>query len=679
MEIHSARRMLTIAVTAAGLCASPGGATTHWQDWEWVSPRPSGAALVAGAVGDGTVVLVGGFGGGACVSDDGGSSWEFVDTGVSDRLGTVVWTGERFIAGGGWAAPGLEGAPGGGVLITSEDGRRWTVAARVSYQMPLALYWDGRQAVAVGVPAFVATSPDGLSWTQHPGPPDLEFARMEYLTKRGDTYLGFGLTTELAWQGGEPRFFTSPDGVSWSASWPEGLATRSVRGIFAAEGTVLALGYGDSSDGPTILISSDGEVWTEHVGADTLPARFEDVIWFQGRWVAVDDDGQLYESRSGESWSSWGEPVPWDQVTPSPHPASTLVGLPDGLVVAGGSGLLGVTADALDWHVPDRNQATNDGVDFVDVTRLGEVIVAVGDFKNVVTSSDGEHWESTFLFGDGSGLHFGDVHAVRRLRERAWLVGSEGLLASTGDGRVWQPELPEDEFLRLRDIADDGTRLVACGTRSTDHATAVVATSDDGLQWTVQEHPELLPFPGSVVAFGGRFLAFSWVDAKWAASIDGASWWPLPSLDSIGAVRSAATDGRRVVVVGVRLAQSRGTEAVVLTSPDGEEWSSISFPEPDQLDWVRWTGDQFLAVGPGAVLTSSDGVHWTVDTIPGAMRPTCMIRNGDDVLGLGRYGSIVRAHPAPRVRQPRGRIDPGGPGARALRDPSSSTATSPES
>jgi hypothetical protein len=56
---------------------------------------------------------------------------------------------------------------------------------------------------------------------------------------------------------------------------------------------------------------------------------------------------------------------------------------------------------------------------------------------------------------------------------------------------------------------------------------------------------------------------------------------------------------------------------VVVTSADGKEWAKQERAAEDKLDWVLWTGKEFLCGGGKSTLASADGKTWT----PSSLKP----------------------------------------------------------
>jgi hypothetical protein len=55
----------------------------------------------------------------------------------------------------------------------------------------------------------------------------------------------------------------------------------------------------------------------------------------------------------------------------------------------------------------------------------------------------------------------------------------------------------------------------------------------------------------------------------------------------------------------------------IMSSPDGINWTFPAFPStPSNWNDVIFAGGQFVAVGIGKIMTSSDGMTWTLQTLP---------------------------------------------------------------
>jgi hypothetical protein len=91
-------------------------------------------------------------------------------------------------------------------------------------------------------------------------------------------------------------------------------------------------------------------------------------------------------------------------------------------------------------------------------------------------------------------------------------------------------------------------------------------------------------------------------------------------------------------------------DGVILTSPDGIQWTRRSLPADDlHVEAVLWTGERFVAAGRGgmypsthpAILTSADGVTWTERSVP--VPPSASSNENRELTGLAWSGSRLVA------------------------------------
>ena len=165
-----------------------------------------------------------------------------------------------------------------------------------------------------------------------------------------------------------------------------------------------------------------------------------------------------------------------------------------------------------------------------------------------------------------------------------------------------------------------------------------VMTSVDGIDWTLQQTPISNQSWNDVVFGNGIFVAVS----QWSAdgrqamtSPDGVEW----------TLRSTPGEGQRwnSVAYGdgnfVAIARSGDSENYrVMTSPDGMNWTlHWNRPMMNQV-WssITFRDDMFVAVSDAGfsgqqIITSSNGLSWTVRNTPGFHREWSSITYGDGI------------------------------------------------
>lgn len=118
----------------------------------------------------------------------------------------------------------------------------------------------------------------------------------------------------------------------------------------------------------------------------------------------------------------------------------------------------------------------------------------------------------------------------------------------------------------------------------------------------------------------GHFVAAG-VTTNLFVSTNGVNWGPIPSgLTGFGGIK-AVTEGPGMFV-------AVGHNGLILSSPDGRQWSQLRTDLRDEHWAVIYAGGQFVSVGfhsasngPALALTSNDGVHWERFVQPFATTP----------------------------------------------------------
>lgn len=160
----------------------------------------------------------------------------------------------------------------------------------------------------------------------------------------------------------------------------------------------------------------------------------------------------------------------------------------------------------------------------------------------------------------------------------------------------------------------------------------VIATSKDGLQWTIRrltgQSFDLASFAG--IASGARgFVAVGATvtlgPAIWI-SPDGTTWRPVSTSALVrldAAFPAASLDDVAASPGGYVMVGREGPSATAWVSRDGTTWSPAHHPDSfggAQIARVVWTGSTFLAMGrdlagDGAAWVSTSGFDWTpIDT-----------------------------------------------------------------
>jgi len=347
---------------------------------------------------------------------------------------------------------------------------------------------------------------------------------------------------------------------------PSIVQTGTLNAVTSGGGGWVAVGRGGA-----VVASTDGVAWEAvYPGIDD---DLNDVVWFGGSFVAVGDGGVVLHSHDGRSWSVQRLDLP--PLTP-PDPRSD----PEPITL-------------------ERVIATPDG------------LVAVGQFRGVVTSDDGETWT----------VHPSPAHGTTL----AWsgttylVAGGEvdvepSPLYESTDLETWS-EHDDAISLQIRELAWNGNGFLAAG--SADGACAVWSATDPSAWEMVSSQ-----CVAGLTWAGSRFLGVDEDDVL--SSPGGETWtreetgvWPPSDIHrpwELRYLRSVEGHADTRVAVGAG-------GVIVSDSPDRPWQLDAGWPWSSLRESV-WTGRRFVAVGmqlslgypldfAASIVTSDDGLYWT--------------------------------------------------------------------
>jgi hypothetical protein len=196
-----------------------------------------------------------------------------------------------------------------------------------------------------------------------------------------------------------------------------------------------------------------------------------------------------------------------------------------------------------------------------------------------------------------------DLHAVIWTGSQYVAVGDSGRVLLSANGVNWNTSSVQSPKSRLRGIAWTGQQLVAIGRNKQD--SGEIFTSPTGEVWTRR------------AAFSQGLNAVIWVEAL----------------------------GELVAF---------GDSGTIRTSADGVQWDSAFSGTGIHLNSATWTDSLIVAVGPGTsgvgmilgvILTSPDGVNWTVQLGNAPWGSPSFVGNlvhvawtGEEAVAVARYG-----------------------------------------
>jgi len=234
--------------------------------------------------------------------------------------------------------------------------------------------------------------------------------------------------------------------------------------------------------------------------------------------------------------------------------------------------------------------------------------VAVGYGGRRMISHDGVQWEITAEWAEKGGDDSNNLMGLAYGLGKFVAVGGGGFskdqqgghILVSKDGREWK-EVHSEPF-RVNPVVFSGNRFVAGGPERT------LLFSDDGEKWTKGAQVAADGFPGWAMWFrngaygNGTFVFMGEGGAKKEF------YWCIASKDGTDASFRKDLPQLRSLVFGNGVFVAVG-DGVIVTSRDGKEWAKEE-RAGDKLDWILWTGKEFLCGGGKTTLSSADGTTW---------------------------------------------------------------------
>ncbi len=452
----------------------------------------------------------------------------------------------------------------------------------------------GNQTVFVGGAGMIATSANRRDWTRRASGMILALYSVAY---------GAGRFVAVGEQG---TILSSVDGAAWSVERHPytGSLAPDINGITYANGRFVAvsrtLGFDATGN---IITSTDGRTWVRQT-VDRGGFQLQFVTFANGLYVAG-GGGVLMVSADAATWRTVWTGQSWLYAG---------VRGESRWVVFGSDGSMLTSTDGASWtESPLGQRATLFGVAYRNGRYLGvgsNAFTIAGNNASVFSSVDGLAW-TALPFPETAAITRRDVFRSLLVTETGFLgLGSGGLIAETVEGASWNLLSQPADRPHFQDVVYGNGLFVAVGDKSTNQdipginqgRIGAVYTSADGWNWQEQTSG----VRGSIlrqVAFGsGRFVAVG-TGGVVVYSEDGATWHRAVHPVQVSWAGIAYGAGRFVAVGG-------GT----MISRDGVIWETQAATAGNTYSAIRFVNDSFfLSVSPfsGPVQRSADGVNWS--------------------------------------------------------------------
>lgn len=525
-----------VAADSAGTVFTSNNGTT----WTNAGSLPAPSTVTSMTFGDGKFVAIAKTGGATAIYySTTGSTWTAATASFpQDPSVYLTYNGSVFVAMG----LNVQGTTGGSIM-TSPDGVNWSIQTPLApaTAFPIAITANGStfvvmlqggySATAVTTPILIETSTDGAHWTtlaQNNLPAVWSQNIPRQISYTGSGYLAVGAGAYIA---------TSPDLLTWTNLSPVTAVTYShLRGIHWLNSQYFVVG-----DGDTVLTSPDGTNWTlENNSAVSPTSNLRDIAYGAGRYVAVGSNGVVLTSADGSSWTA-------SAALPANVVFASLVWNGKQFVTVGMGGAIYSSPDGLTWTA--QNSGTKDnlwgivwtGTEFVAVSDN-----ATGDNAVVIESPDGINWSSTpFNTGSATALYginwngaelivagsavntsgqtvaiiglssngttwsvdysnISDVFSDAMINGNQYVAVGQATVYISSDGKTWTAPTPSIQSVRLQNLEMHDGVLLASGYAGTIiHSTTLAPTASNGSITTVENSPAVgtLEASGSELTF----------------------------------------------------------------------------------------------------------------------------------------------------------------------------------
>jgi len=632
---------------------------------------------------------------GEIVSSEDGVYWRLVSSGTAHDLNKVIWDGHQFIAVG----KGF----GNGIVLSSVDGVNWQERRSGGSEFVSLSFndvvWNGFQYVAAvtvsstscigcGAGYGVYRSVDGVTWSSINIPSTFSASIKGAYSVEWDgvKFIVYGTWHDFSESGSFVA--TSTDGITW--------VEKRVSPVYAFQDVNFHEGVWDAVDRNGVIYrSGNGEIWEAEVSLEFVP----NALFFSGGSAlvtinnaflfspVVDQEGLSFSIENKPEWakfdentgSIWGVPAlsdvgsTVDIVISVSDGVSTLELAPFNLTVTQGidaaPSISGNPSDevphnSLYTFIPESSDGNDDRLFFSIVNKPGwasfnnnngmlsgtPLYEDVGVFSNVVISAhDGVETVSLPAF---------DIEVTNGapfINIGKWVaVGVQGVYTSQ-DAFSWVHQY-ENEYidsasnpLFLHGVAWNGSMFVAIDRREK------VFVSHDGVSWVEHAVGNRYNVLNDIIAVGTRFFAIGKSAEEFGEpyynsvfiSENGVDW-KKTTIDLGGTITDIEWNGSQFVALGE---DSFNFDSRIKTfvSNDGVDWSVNVTDVVGKISDLVWDGSRFVAVGRDIVVSSVDGVEWTIIYTPEEYVPMSKVSwNGERyvtvgvALDRGIWGNTVR-------------------------------------
>ncbi len=560
-----------------------------------------------------------------------GTAWTARTTNAINILMTVAFGGGMYVAAGGGGA-----TSSGSDCVSSPDGTTWTSrqtevngASGSAQGIPAGVSYLNSLFVAHGTRGHIATSTDGLTWTQRSVNTTSTFTKSAFGAGVwfvcGTAGVGYSSPDGTTWTSRTTQFSanaitgiifdnslfvmwgvlglisTSTDGLTWVAR-TSAMGTNAINAVVWGNSTFVAVGVPAAlvqATAPNVATSTDGITWTAGTDQFLFSEQAQTIMGaaftggvFVGVGASTAGSGAIVSS-NGVAWTNHALPIALGGLA-----AVAYNGI-DTHVVVGTGGVLMSSTDGGETWVTRNGQCGYTA--FSGVVFGAGVFVAYGQYGMLASSADGITWTARNpQFGTAN------INSAVFAAGVFVIVGNNGLVSSSTDGATWTARTSNaPSYASLTKVKFLNSLFLTLGSGGT------LVTSTDGATWTART----LTWgdESSVdVAYGAGVFVVVGTGGRVSYSAAGATWTQAVSKTGVNILGVAFGNGvfaANTTAAGTNLPTS-------IWSADGITWiavtNKVAATATDSP--VVFNEGVFVVARVASGLMSIDGKTWVTRT-----------------------------------------------------------------
>jgi hypothetical protein len=416
---------------------------------------------------------------------------------------------------------------------------------------------------------------------------------------------------------------------------------RGIRFLVVVSCLIMVLILGQTA------YAKENVVWEKNM--DISLNRLTDITYAKGMYFVLDRDGGIRTSKDAVNWTR-------KQVA---NAELYSIACNENIFVVGGfNGTILTSTNGSEWKSVELGEIEKK-YSITDIIWDGKQFIAIGaqnSYGIIMTSPDGITWTtriSETVEGFNSIIYNGNIYVVVGLRaiytsddaivwtkvqnvldkpinDIAWngekfiAVSFNGNILTSVNGTQWTVESIKDAtFYR---VIWDGKQFV------TSCSNGVIFTSTDGVSWTRNTVDKKINY-FHFIYHEGQYIALD--GEKILSSEDLLNWTINNTFGIRGNLYSMAYNGK-IFVVG-------GDYGTILTSTDGESWSSREPLTEESIGKVSWDGKRFVAKTTKKVFVSTDGENWIEENSSPLVRFSIIANNEKLSVAIDGSNSVYRS------------------------------------